>query len=193
MLEPRRSGALVDPASGFGGGSRAVRRRSSGRPRPSARDARHARRHALRGSRLRQEALGDQGLRDPRADEGPFGERVGERDELPPGMLGSVPRDGPSGSLPVQHWCRAGSEATRLPSTATRPPNAELTSRLSGPFAPSPARTGEPDIYWFALGKFVFTVDESFSTDGALEDLARRVNHRPPSNETSGFGTPASS
>ena len=90
--------------------------------------------------------------------------------ELPPGMKGSVPGDVIAVVRnKVQHWCRAAAgDAIAFYRDSPAECRAHL-AKLVAPIGTQPGENGEPDIYWFALGKYVFTVQESFSSAGAPE------------------------
>ena len=90
--------------------------------------------------------------------------------ELPPGMHGSVPGDVTAVVRnKVQHWCRAGAgDAIAFYRDSPAECRAYL-AKILAPIGTQPGENGEPDIYWFALGKFVFTVQQSFSSAGAPE------------------------
>jgi hypothetical protein len=92
--------------------------------------------------------------------------------EFPERMQRTVPADVTEiVRTKVQRWCR--------PSSAEGNPGEivfyadsldECRARLRGaltPFGTEPGNHGEPDVYWFGIGKYVFTVHQSFSSKSA--------------------------
>jgi len=70
----------------------------------------------------------------------------------------------------VPHWCRAPSRENPDAIAFSGQTLAECRARLLeslNPIGTEPGPYGEADIYWFMLGKYVFTVRQSFSTAGA--------------------------
>ena len=94
--------------------------------------------------------------------------------EFPPDMQRSVPA-GVTAVVrkKVQRWCRAGAPDGNPDAIAYYSDSpAECRARLEKNVAPigtQRGEKGEPDIYWFALGEHVFTVQQSFSSLGAPE------------------------
>lgn len=92
--------------------------------------------------------------------------------EFPPGMQRTVPADVTAVvRSKVQRWCRAGAADENADAIVFYADSLdECRARLSEnvtPFGTEPGKHGEPDLYWFGLGKYVFTVHQSFSSAGA--------------------------
>ncbi|HEX6273080.1 MAG TPA: hypothetical protein VFZ53_08575 [Polyangiaceae bacterium] len=89
--------------------------------------------------------------------------------ELPEGMRSSVP-GGVTAIVrkKIQRWCRPASDPNAIAYSAGSLDEcrAQLEKNVL-PVGTQPGENGEPDIYWFALGKHVFTVREAFSSAGA--------------------------
>ena len=92
--------------------------------------------------------------------------------DLPQGMHGAVPSKVTAVvRAKVQRWClerapEANADAIYYHSDSPDECRARLAKSLA-PLGTQAGENGEPDIYWFALGKHIFTVQESFSSDGA--------------------------
>lgn len=94
--------------------------------------------------------------------------------ELPPGIRSSVPGDVTDiVRKKVQRWCRtvgrdADPDAIAFTADSLEQCRARLANGLT-PLGTQPGEHGEPDIYWFAIGRYVFTARQSFSSAGAPE------------------------
>ena len=94
--------------------------------------------------------------------------------ELPEGMRREVPEEVTTVvRTKVQRWCRADAPdgSPEIIAFYADTPD-ECRARLANnvtPLGTEPGKHGEPDMYWFALGKYVFTVHQSFSSAGAPE------------------------
>jgi hypothetical protein len=109
--------------------------------------------------------------------------------ELPQGMQSWVPA--PITDIvrkKVQGWCRDGRPDGNPDAIAFYGDSpAECRARLSNALkaiGTEPGKNGEPDIYWFSLGKYVFTAQESFSSSGApAKQVAARTRPSSQRNE----------
>lgn len=106
--------------------------------------------------------------------------------DFPEGMQRSVPVEVTAVvRTKVQRWCRAGApegsaEIIAFYADSLDECRARLAKAVT-PLGSVPGKHGEPDMYWFSFGKYVFTVQQSFSSAGAPEKQVAAKT--PPASE----------